>query len=77
MSLLLHLIAKVVFFSVVAVVFLALLTWLTKKPKGDQAPPVSGEWPEDKLTYVDRISAKHPYSSSRRALKEEQDRRRA
>ena len=79
MSLLLHFITKLVFFSVLTVVVLALLTWLTKKPKGDpnQQPPVSGEYPEDKLTYVDRISAKHPYSASRRDLKDEQDRRRA
>lgn len=78
MSLLLHFIAKLAFFSVLAVIFLALLTRLTKKPKSDpNMPPISGEWPEDKLTYVDRISAKHPYSSSRQALKDEQDRRRA
>lgn len=78
MSLLLHFVAKLAFFSALAVIVLALLTWLTKTPKSDaNSPPVSGEYPEDKLTYVDRISAKHPYSSSRRALKDEQDRRRA
>ena len=78
MSLLLHFIAKIVFFSVLAVIVLALLTWLTKNPKSDpDTPPAADEWPEDKLTHVDRISAKHPYSSSRRALQDEQDRRRA
>ena len=78
MSLLLHFVAKVIFFSVLAVVVLGLLTWLTKTPKSDSnTQAVPGEYPEDKLTYVDRISAKHPYSSSRRALKDEQDRRRA
>lgn len=78
MSLLLHLIAKLVFFSVLTVVVLALLTWLTKNPKSDpNLPPIPGEYPEDKLRYLDRISAKHPYSSSRRQLKDEQDRRRA
>ena len=78
MSILLHFIAKLIFFSILTVVVLALLTWLTKNPKGDpDTPPIPGEYPEDKLRYVDRISAKHPYSSSRRALKAEQDRRRA
>jgi hypothetical protein len=78
MSLLLHFVAKLIFFSILAAVVLALLTWLTKNPKNDpDTRPIPGEYPEDKLTYVDRISAKHPYSSSRRALKDEQDRRRA
>ena len=78
MSLLLHFVAKVIFFSVLTAVVLALLTWLTKTPKSDpNTQPTPGEYPEGKLSYVDRISAKHPYSSSRQALKDEQDRRRA
>lgn len=78
MSLLLHFIAKLILFSVLAAVVLTVLTWLTKNPKSDpNTPQILGEYPEDKLTYVDRVSARHPYSSSRRALKDEQDRRRA
>ena len=78
MSLLLHFIAKLIFFSVLAAIVLTLLTWLTKNPKSNSnTPPIPGEYPEDKLTYMDRVSAKHPYSSSRQALKDEQDRRRA
>jgi hypothetical protein len=78
MSLLLDVVGKVILFSVVAVIVLTLMTWLTKKRKSDQIPPTSsGEWPEDKATHVDRISAQRPYSSSRRDLKDEQERRRA
>jgi hypothetical protein len=77
MSLLLHIIAKVIFFSVFGVVVLALLTWLTKTRSDQITPPSSGEWPEDKATYLDRISARRPFSSSRRDAKDEQERRRA
>lgn len=77
MSLLLHIIGKVIFFSVLAVLVLTLLTWFAKTNRSGQAPRPSGEWPEDKATHVDRISARRPYSSSRRDLKDEQERRRA
>ena len=77
MSLLLHIIAKVIFFVVLAVLVLTLLTWFTKTNRSSQAPPSSGEWPEDKATHVNRISARRPYSSSRQDLKDEQERRRA
>ncbi len=78
MSLLLHVIGNVIFFSVLAVVVLTLMTWLSKKPKSDQiTPPSLGELPEDKATHVNRISAGRSYSSSRQELKEEQERRRA
>ena len=77
MSLLLHIIVKLIFFAVLAVFVLILLTWFTKTNRSGQAPPSLGEWPEDKATHVDRISARRPYSSSRRDLKDEQERRRA
>ena len=78
MSLLLHILGKAIFFFVLAVVVLTLLTWLTKKPKSDQErPPSSGEWPEDKATHVGRILDGRPYSASRRDLEDEQERRRA
>jgi len=78
MSLLLHVLGNVVFFSVLAVVVLTLMTWLTKKPKSNRmSPPALAELPEDKATYVDRISARRPYSSSRQDLMNEQKRRRA
>ncbi len=79
MSLLLHTVAKVIFFTVFGVVVLTLLTWLsfTKKTKSDQTtPPPLREWPEDKSTYVDRISARRPFPS-RRDSKGEQERWRA
>ena len=78
MSLLLHFAAKLIFFSVLTVIVLALLTWLTKNTKSNSNNPlIPDEYPEDKLRHVDRISAKHSYSSSRRALQDEQERRRA
>ena len=78
MSLLLHILAKVILFTVLGVVVLTLLRWFTKATNGDQiTPPSSGEWPEDKATHVDRISGRRPYSSSRRDLQDEQERRRA
>lgn len=78
MSLLLHILGKVIFFSVLAAVVLTLLTWLTKNPKSDQIAPPSGEWPEDKAKHIDRISARRSYSSSREDLKnDKQERRRA
>lgn len=77
MSLLLHILGQVVFFTVLGVTVLAALRWLTKNSSGPTEPRTSGEWPEDKATYVDRISAHRPYSSSRRDLQDEQERRRA
>jgi len=78
MSFLLHIIGKVIFFSVLAVIVLTLLTWLTKKPKRDQkTSPSSGAWPEDKATHVGRILDGRPYSASRRDFEDEQERRRA
>lgn len=76
MSLLLHIIANLFFFVVLGVAVLTLLTWFTKKTRSDQIAPPSGEWPEDKATHMDRISARRPMSS-RRDSKEEQERRRA
>ena len=78
MSLLLRFIARLIVYAVLAVIVLKLLTWFTRKNKSDQATPLpSGEWPEDKATHLNRISAKRSYSSSRRDLKDEQERRRA
>ena len=76
MSLLLHIVVKLIFFAVLAGVVLTLLTWLTKKTRSDQIAPPSGEWPEDKATHMDRISAQRPMSSSRDS-KGEQGRRQA
>ena len=77
MSFLLHFLAKVIFFTVLGVV-LALRRWFTKTTSSDQIPPpASGEWPEDKATHLNRISGRRPYSSSRRDLQDEQERRRA
>ena len=77
MSLLLHIIGKVIFFTVFGVVVLTLLTWFTKNTKGDQTARSSlHEWPEDKGTHVDRISARRPTSSARDS-KREQERWRA
>ena len=70
MSLLLHILGKVIFFSVLAVVVLTVLTWLTKNPKSNQTAPPSGEWPEDKAKHIERISARRPrlrVSSRKRA----------
>jgi len=75
MSLLLHIIGKLIFFSVLTVIVLTLLTWLTRTKSAQTRPP-SGEWPEDKATHVDRTSARRPMSS-RRDSKEEQERWRA
>jgi hypothetical protein len=77
MSLLLHILGKVIFFTVLGVLVLIALRWLTKTSSDPVAPDSSGEWPEDKATYVDRISAHRPYSSSRRDLQNEHERRRA
>jgi hypothetical protein len=76
MSLLLHIIAKLVFFTVLGVGVLTLLTWFTKNTKSQVGRPSLHEWPEDKATHVDRISARRP-TSSRRDSKEERERRRA
>lgn len=76
MSLLLHILGQVVFFTVLGVIVLTVLRWLTKS-SGPPAPRSLGEWPEDKASYVDRISAHRPYSLSRRDLQDEQERRRA
>jgi hypothetical protein len=77
MSLLLHIIAKVIVYSVLAVIVLTLMTWLTRTKSEQSRPISSGEWPEDKGTHLDRISARRPFSSSRRDAKDEQERRRA
>jgi len=77
MSLLLHIIAKLIVYAVLAVIVLTLLIRLTRTKSGQTRPPSLGEWPEDKTAYVNRISARHPYSSLRRDLKDEQERRRA
>ncbi|MBZ5614440.1 MAG: hypothetical protein LAO23_10555 [Acidobacteriia bacterium] len=75
MSLLLHIVVKLIFFAVLGIVVLTLLTWFTKKTRSDQiAPPPSGEWPEDKATHMDRISRG---VSSRQESKGEQKRRSA
>jgi hypothetical protein len=76
MSLLLHIIGKVIAYAVLAVIVLRLLAWLSKNKSDQIARPSSGEWPEDKATHGNRISAR-PYSSSRQDLKDEQERRRA
>ena len=55
MSLLLLIVAKLIFFTILAAVVLTLLTWLTKKTGSDQIAPPS-EWPEDKATSVNRVS---------------------
>ena len=82
MSFLPHFLAKVIFLTVLGVVVLALLRWFTKTTSSDQiTPPATSEWPEDNATYVDPISNRRPhsssYSSSRRDLQDEQERRRA
>ena len=74
---LLHVIAKLLVYAGLAVVVLTLLTWLTRTKSGQTRPPSLGELPEDKTAYVNHISARHPYSSLRRDLKDEQKRRRA
>lgn len=74
-SLLLHIIGNMILYSVLAVIVLALLTWMTKS-KGEQKPPSLTELPEDKGTRLNRISA-GSYSSSRQDLKNEQEKRRA
>jgi hypothetical protein len=77
MSLLLHIIAKLIFFAILAIAVLTLLTWFTKRTRSAQIPPPSlRDWPEDKATYLDRISVRRP-SSSMRDSKGEQERRRA
>ena len=73
---LLHIIGSVIFFSVLAVIVLTLLTWTTKS-KSEQKPTSLPELPEDKATHINRISAGRSYSSSRKALMDEQERRRA
>jgi hypothetical protein len=77
MSLLLYIIGKLIFFSVLGVAVLTVLTWFTKQTRSDQiARPSLHEWPEDKATHMDRISGRRPMSS-RRDSKEERERWRA
>jgi hypothetical protein len=77
MSLLLHIIAKLIFFTVLGVGVLTVLTWFTKNNKSDRiARPSLHEWPEDKATHVDRISGRRATSSARDS-KREQERWRA
>ena len=75
MSLLLHIVGKLIFFSVLTVIVLTLLTWLTRTKSAPTRPPLH-EWPEDKATHMDRISGRRPMSS-RRDSKEEGERWRA
>jgi len=75
MSLLLHFFGNFIFFVALGAIILTLLTWFTRTSRNARTPSSSGEWPEDKASHVNRISA--PYSSSRRDLKDEQERRRA
>jgi hypothetical protein len=77
MSLLLHIVAKLILFAVIAVAILTLLTRLSRTKTEQTRPRSLGEWPEDKATYVNRISARRGYSSARQDLKDEQERRRA
>jgi hypothetical protein len=72
MSLLLHSVAKLIFFAILAVVVLTLLTWLTKKTGSDKITP-SSEWPEDKATSVNRVSSIRDSNKK----KEKKERRRA
>ena len=51
MSLLLHILSKVIVFTVLGDFVLTLLTWFTKSNQ----TPASGEWPEDKAAYPDRV----------------------
>jgi len=76
MSLLLHILGQVFFFTVLGVIVLTGLRWFTKT-SGPTTSRSLGEWPEDKASYVDRISAHRLYSSSRRDLQDEQERKRA
>jgi len=76
MSLLLHILGQVFFFTVLGVIVLTGLRWFTKT-SGPATSRSLGEWPEDKASYVDRISAHRLYSSSRRDLQDEQERKRA
>jgi hypothetical protein len=69
MSLLLHIVGKLVFFAILGVVVLTLLTWLTKKTTSDRITS-PGELPEDKATDVDLVS-------SIRDSKENKERRKA
>jgi ABC-type Fe3+ transport system permease subunit len=71
-SFLLHLIA----YSVLTVIILTLLTLFTRGKTDKTSPPPLGEWPEDKATHVNRVSG-GSYSSARRDLQQEQERRRA
>lgn len=77
MSLLLHILGKVIFFTVLGVIVLAVLRLLTKTSSNQGTTPSSEEWPENKAAYGDRISARRPYSSSRRDFQDQQARRRA
>jgi hypothetical protein len=76
MSLLLNIVTKLIFFAVLAVAILTLLTWLSRTKTEQTRPRSLGEWPEDKASHVNRVS-EGSYSSSRQHLKDEQDRRRA
>jgi hypothetical protein len=75
MSLLLHIVGKLIFFSILTVIVLTLLTWLTRTKSAPTTPPLQ-EWPEDKATHMDRISGRRPMSSQRDS-KEEGERWRA
>ena len=77
MSLLLHILGKVMTFTIVGVIVLTVLRLITKSSSGPVAPDASTEWPGHRATRIDRISDDRPYSSSRRDLQAEQERRRA
>jgi hypothetical protein len=65
MSLLLHIVAKFIFFAILGAVVLTLLTWLTQKTTSNRIA-LPGEWPEDKATYVDRVSIIRDYKEKER-----------
>jgi len=72
MSFLLHIAGKLLLFSVLAVVVLALLTWFTKTRSDQTTRPSSAESPEGKATRIDRTSPWRPASSSRDSKKDQE-----
>ena len=73
---LLHIIGSAIFFSVLAVIVLTLLTWTTRS-KSEPKPTSLAELQEDKAEHINRISAGRSYSAARQDLKREQEKRRA
>jgi len=72
MSFLLHLAGKLLLFTVLAAVVLALLTWFTKTRSDQSARSSSGGSPEDKATRIDRTAAWRPASSTRDTKKDQE-----